>query len=513
MTSSAQAPRPVRPVAIIGGGTAGWIAAAALSKLMGRTLDIRLIESESIGTVGVGEATIPQIRRLNGVLGLDEAEFIRETKGTFKLGIEFNNWGHLGESYLHTFGDAGINLQSVPFHHYYLRHAQNKAQGAESASLWDYSLHHRAAYAHKFAPVPRVGQTSMTGLAYAYHFDAGAYARYLRKLSEAMGVTRTEGLVTDVTLDAESGHVASVTLESGETVIADLFIDCTGFRALLIGKALGVDWQDWAHWLPMNRAVTVGCDRTEPLLPYTKATAHAAGWQWRIPLQHRTGNGHVFCADFISEDDATQTLLDNLDAKPAGEPRLLKFATGRRERLWHKNVVSLGLASGFLEPLESTSIHLIQSNISRLIELFPDTSFAEATIDEYNRVVCKEYDLIRDFLILHYARTDRDDTEFWRSRRAMDLPDSLTHKMALFEADAHLFRDADDLFRESSWVQVMLGQGMRPKSYHRRADALSDAQLSQFMGDMQQLIKQTVDPLPSHADFVTQLINRAKTAA
>ncbi len=509
MTTASEPTRAIETIAIIGGGTAGWIAAAALAKYLGQTLDIRLIESESIGTVGVGEATIPQILRLNTVLGIDEAEFIRETKATFKLGIEFNNWGHQGESYLHTFGDAGLNLQSLHFHHYLLRHAKDHPD----ASLWDYSLHHRAAYAHKFGHVPRVGKTAMSGLHYAYHFDAGAYARYLRKLSEAMGVRRTEGLVTDVNLDAESGHVASVTLDSGETLSADLFIDCTGFRGLLIGKTLGVDWQDWSHWLPMNRAVTVGCERTEPLLPYTKATAHEAGWQWRIPLQHRTGNGHVFCSDFVSEDAATQTLLDNLDAKPTGEPRLLKFTTGRREKLWHKNVVSLGLASGFLEPLESTSIHLIQSNVSRLIELFPDTSFADATVDEYNRVVCKEYDLIRDFLILHYARTDRDDTEFWRSRKAMSLPDSLTHKMALFEADAHLFRDADDLFRESSWVQVMLGQGLRPKSYHRRADSLSDAQLARFMSDMQRLIAQTIDPLPNHAEYVEQMTRRKSSAA
>ena len=492
---------PVQKVVIVGGGTAGWIAASALSTLMGRTLDIRLVESESIGTVGVGEATIPQIRRLNGVLGIDEAEFIRATKGTFKLGIEFNNWGRLGESYLHTFGDAGINLQSVPFHHYWLRHARTH----QGSSLWDYSLHHRAAYAHKFAPVERVGKTSMTGLAYAYHFDAGAYARFLRRLSEARGVTRTEGIVSDVSLHAETGHVEAVTLETGERITGDLFIDCTGFRALLIGQALGVDWQDWSEWLPMDRAVTVGCERTEPLLPYTRATAHGAGWQWRIPLQHRTGNGHVFASGFMGEEEATQTLLGNLDGSPQGDPRLLRFRTGRRERLWHKNVVSLGLASGFLEPLESTSIHLIQSNVSRLIELFPDTRFADSTVAEYNRVVTKEYDLIRDFLILHYARTDRDDTEFWRSRKAMQLPDSLTHKMELFAADAHLFRDADDLFRESSWVQVMLGQGMRPESHHRRADAITDEQLARFMGDVQALIRQTVEPLPSHSEFIAKI--------
>jgi len=490
--------KPIQSVVIVGGGTAGWIAAAAIAKLMGRSIHIRLIESDAIGTVGVGEATIPQIRRLNGILGIDERDFVRATKGSFKLGIEFNNWGRIGDRYLHTFGDAGINLQGQHFHHYWRRYSDRYPD----ANLWDYSLHHRAAYAHKFGHVERVGKTSMTGLAYAYHFDATAYALYLRKLSEPRGVTRTEGKVVDVTLTPETGQVASVTLESGNVVTGDLFIDCTGFRGLLIGGALDVPWQDWSHWLPADRAVTVPCERTDPLRPYTKATAHGAGWQWRIPLQHRTGNGHVFSSNFMSEDEATQTLLDNLDAPASADPRTLKFKTGRREHLWHKNVVSLGLASGFLEPLESTSIHIIQSNVSRLIELFPDMGFSDANIAEYNRVVTKEYDLIRDFLILHYCRTDRDDTPFWRHCANMNIPDSLTHKMALFRSTGHLFRDPDDLFRESSWVQVMLGQGLRPESWHRHIDQISDTQLDQFMSDVKAIIAKTVDPLPSHADFI-----------
>ena len=459
-----QSQKPVQSVVIVGGGTAGWITAAALSKVMGRVIDIRLIESDAIGTVGVGEATIPQIRRLNGILGIDEREFVAATQGSFKLGIEFNNWGHLGESYLHTFGDAGINLQGTLFHHYWLRYASTQS----GSSLWDYSLHQRAAYDHKFGQVDRVGQTSMTGLAYAYHFDAGLYARFLRRLSEGLGVTRTEGKVVEVNQDGHNGHITSVTLESGEVVSGDLFIDCTGFRALLIGQTLGVDYQDWSEWLPMDRAVTVATERTDPLLPYTKATAHVAGWQWRIPLQHRTGNGHVYCSEFISDEAAQKTLTDNLDAPMIGEPRTLRFKTGRREHLWHKNVVSLGLSSGFLEPLESTSIHIIQSNVSRLIEFFPNAGFSKANITEYNRIVAKEYDLIRDFLILHYARTDRDDTPFWRRCREMNLPDSLLHKMDLFRSSGHLFHEPDDLFRESSWVQVMLGQGIRPEGWHRQ---------------------------------------------
>lgn len=489
---------PVQSVVIVGGGTAGWIAAAALAKTLGKAVNIRLIESDAIGTVGVGEATIPQLRRLNAILGIDEHEFVRATKGSFKLGIEFNNWGHLGERYLHTFGDAGINLQGIPFHHYWRKYAAK----VEGANLWDYSLHQRAAYAHKFGQVERVGRTSMTGLAYAYHFDATAYALFLRQLSEPRGVVRTEGKVVDVTLDSETGHVSSVILESGEIIASDLFIDCTGFRGLLIGGALDVPWQDWSHWLPVDRAVTVPCERTDPLLPYTKATAHGAGWQWRIPLQHRTGNGHVYVSDFMSDDEAMQILLDNLDAPTTAEPRLLRFKTGRRERLWHRNVVSLGLASGFLEPLESTSIHIIQSNISRLIELFPDTGFSAANIAEYNRVVTKEYDLIRDFLILHYARTDRDDTPFWRHCANMEIPDSLRHKIDLFRTTGHLFRDPEDLFRESSWVQVMLGQGIMPEGWHRHTDQLSDEQLAQFMADVQAIIAKTVDPLPNHAGFI-----------
>lgn len=488
----------IERIVIVGGGTAGWIAAASMARLIGPSVKITLIESEAIGTVGVGEATIPQIRRLNGVLGLDENEFVRETRGTFKLGIEFNNWGHVGERYLHTFGDAGINLASLHFHHYWLR---SQAEGQE-ASLWDYSLHHKAAYSNKFGRLDRVGNTSMTGLAYAFHFDAGLYARYLRRHAEGDGVTRVEGKVVDVDLDAEAGHIKHVTLESGEAVEGDLFIDCSGFRGLLIGQALGVGYQDWSKWLPCDGAVAVGCESTQPLLPYTKATAHDAGWQWRIPLQHRTGNGHVFCEQFTSEDRVTETLLENLDGAPMGDPKRLRFTTGRREKFWHKNCVSLGLASGFLEPLESTSIHLIQSNVSKLIELFPDKSFDAANEREYNRQVSHEYELIRDFLILHYHRTDREDSEFWRYCKHMSVPDSLTEKMQLFSSNGLLYKDAEDLFRESSWVQVMVGQGLIPKSFHAMANRISSDQLRTFLGDVQKLIDRATNDLPQHQDFI-----------
>ena len=488
----------IQNIVIVGGGTAGWIAAAAMSRLLGPGIKIKLIESDAIGTVGVGEATIPQIRRLNGVLGLDENEFVRETHGTFKLGIEFNNWGHVGESYLHTFGDAGINLASLHFHQYWLR---SRAEG-QTAGLWDYSLHHKAAYAHKFGRLDRVGNTSMTGLAYAFHFDAGLYARYLRKHAEANGVTRIEGRVVDVALAAETGFIESVSLERGETIAGDLFIDCSGFRGLLIGQSLGVQYQDWSKWLPCNGAVAVGCARTAPLLPYTKATAHDAGWQWRIPLQHRTGNGHVFCDAFTTEDRASETLLANLDGAPAGDPKRLKFTTGRREKFWHKNCVSLGLSSGFLEPLESTSIHLIQSNVSKLIELFPDRSFDPSNETEYNRQVSHEYELIRDFLILHYHRTDREDSEFWRYCKNMQVPESLNEKMNLFSGNGLLYKDPEDLFRESSWVQVMIGQGLMPKSFHAMANRISSDQLNGFLSDVQKLIERAIADLPNHQDFI-----------
>ena len=485
-------------VVIVGGGTAGWISAAALSRLLPSSITITLIESDAIGTVGVGEATIPQIRRLNGLLGLNEDDFVRATNGTFKLGIEFRNWGRIGDCYLHTFGDPGINLANLHFHHYWLRaRAEGRAGG-----FWDYSLHERVARSCKFGRMERVGNTSMTGLAYAFHFDASLYAAYLRQRAEAAGVIRIEGRITDVVLEGESGHISHVTLESGQNVSGDLFIDCSGFRGLLIEGALGVGYEDWSHWLPCNRAVAVGCERTGPLLPYTRATAHDAGWQWRIPLQHRTGNGHVFCDGFTSEDAAVETLLKGLDGAPLGEPKLLRFTTGRRRAFWEKNCVSIGLSSGFLEPLESTSIHFIQSNISRLIELFPTRAFEPANRKEYNRQVSREYALVRDFLILHYHLTEREDSEFWHYCRHMEVPDTLKAKMELFAGSARLFKEPDDLFRESSWVQVMLGQGLIPQRYHPMADRISNEQLSRFLSDVRTIIDKAEANLPTHEAFV-----------
>lgn len=495
----------LKKLVIVGGGTAGWIAAAALAKFAGRVVDIELIESDAIGTVGVGEATIPQILRLTGMLGLDEAAMMKATGATFKLGIEFNNWGHKGESYLHTFGHSGINFNHLDFQHYWLRALkENTLDNSETSGFWDYSIHHKAAYSHKFAHLNQLGKSGVSGLAYAYHFDAGRFALFLREYAEQQGVKRTEGLITDVNLHPETGYVESLNLDSGKTIDGDFFIDCSGFRGLIIGQALGVKYQDWSKWLPANRAVAVASKREGPLLPYTKATAHDAGWQWRIPLQHRTGNGHVFCDSFISPEDAEKTLLDNLDSTPISDPKHLRFTTGRREEFWHKNCLAIGLSGGFMEPLESTSIHLIQANISKLIELFPHGGFSPALIQEYNRQTQKEFDLIRDFLVLHYHRTDREDTEFWRYCKNMEVPDTLKAKMALFEQGGIAYKEFEDLFGESSWVQVMLGQGLMPEWYHPRADALSGEQLSEFLSNIDRIISRATSQMPSHGEYVSR---------
>lgn len=490
--------RSVNKLVIVGGGTAGWITAAAFARLLGRTITIELVESDAIGTVGVGEATIPQIIRLNTILGLDEFDFLKRTHGTFKLGIEFVDWGRIGSSYLHTFGDAGMSLASVPFHQYWKR----AADSGHDKDLWHYSLHRLAAGQARFGKLDRVGNTSMTGLAYAYHFDASLYAAYLRAYSEGLGVTRNEGIVQSVTRDGESGDIRSISLDSGAVVEGDFFIDCTGFRALLIGGELGVGYNDWSKWLPCNSAQAVPSERLETIVPYTRATAKSAGWQWRIPLQHRTGNGHVYCSDFISDEEAGDVLLEGLDTKPLADPRPIRFTTGRREVFWSHNCASIGLSSGFLEPLESTSIHLIQSHVSRLIQLFPATGDAAKERAEYNRRCAAEFEQIRDFLILHYHQTEREDSEFWRYCKNMRVPDSLTHKQELFASSGRIGRDVDDLFREASWVQVMLGQGVVPHNHDPMANGMDDQQLTEFLGNVRTLIERAVHSLPTHEQFL-----------
>ncbi len=488
----------VQSVVIVGGGTAGWMAAAALAKFLGRSLSITLVESEQIGIVGVGEATIPQIKILNQNLEIEEREFVAKTQGSFKLGIEFVNWRKLGHSYLHNFGRIGLDLNRTHFHHYWLR---SRAHGSE-LNLWDYCVNTQAVNDLRFAPLDTLGQTPLSGIVYAYHFDAALYGQFLRHYAEHRGVTRVEGKIVDVLRHGESGDVRAVRLESGDEIDGDFFIDCSGFRGLVIEQALETGYEDWTHWLRSDRAVAAPCSNAGAFRPYTQSIAHGAGWQWRIPLQHRTGNGHVFSSAYMSEDEATAILLDNLEGELLADPRVIRFVTGRRRSFWNRNCVALGLASGFLEPLESTSIHLIQSGISRLIPLFPNRGDPSANRAEYNRQMALEFEKIRDFLILHYHLNERDDTPYWIDLREMDIPDTLQRKMALFRESGTLYHEQEDLFTTSSWLQVMLGQGLIPQSYHPMADGLDEQKLHQFLGDIRRIVTQAAQRLPRHDEFV-----------
>ncbi|AAK24259.1 tryptophan halogenase family protein [Caulobacter vibrioides] len=494
------AQQPIKALTIVGGGTAGWISAALLSRTLGPSVAITVVESDEIGIVGVGEATIPAIRLLNSLLGLDENDFLAATHGTIKLGIDFVDWHTVGQSYLHAFGPIGRPLGMAPFHHYWLR----RRQAGHDESLWDYSLNARAAKAGRFDRIPQVGGGYLEGLAYAFHFDAALYAQYLRRYSEAQGVTRVEGRIVGVDQDAESGFVTSLTLQDGRKVGGEFFIDCSGFRGLLIEEALKSGYEDWRAWLPMDSAIAVPCASVTPLTPYTRATAREAGWQWRIPLQHRTGNGHVFCSDYIDAARATDVLMANLDGAPLAEPRQLRFTTGRRKQFWNRNVVAMGLASGFMEPLESTSIHLVQSALNRLLALFPDRGFNPIEIAEYNRQTALEYEYIRDFLVLHYKATTREDTPFWRAVRQMDMPDSLKARIALFSQSGRLFNQDDDLFKEASWIQVLIGQGVIPQAFHPLTGVVTDAQLDEYLANLRQIMSRAIDALPAHGDFIAK---------
>jgi len=489
----------VRKIVIVGGGTAGWMAAAALIKALGsHAYDITLIESEDIGTVGVGEATIPPILEYNYFLGLDEDEFIRETNAPFKLGIQFQDWRHLGHSYFHPFGLFGTEIDGFSFPHYYFRH-YHKA-GLSAVDIGKYNAETEAALLGRFGRVRR--EPGKPPVNYAFQFDAALYARYLRKYAEKRGVVRQEGKIVTVNQHPETGFITSVQMEKGRVIEGDLFIDCSGFRGLLIEQTLKTGYTDWSHWLPMNRAVAVPCERAGELLPYTRATAREAGWQWRIPLQHRTGNGYVFCDAFISEDEACETLLSRLDGKALADPKVLRFVTGRRNLAWNKNVVALGLASGFLEPLESTSIHLVQSGLFRFLALFPRHGFNPHIVNEYNREVELSYNNIKDFIIAHYKVTERDDTPFWRHVRQMAIPESLQNRLDVFRASCQtLWRDSE-LFREVSWVAILTGQGLVPEDYHPAADAMDDDDLRLHLGRWRSAVLDRVKGLPTHEDFI-----------
>ncbi|VVT21417.1 Tryptophan 7-halogenase [Sphingomonas sp. EC-HK361] len=492
--------RRVRRITIVGGGTAGWMTAAMLSQLL-KGFDIRLIESDQIGTIGVGEATIPAIRNYAAIAGIDQAEMLRASQATFKLGIEFVDWKAKGNSYIHGFGKIGQDLMWLHPHHIWLKLA---AEGR--AKHFDhYALNTLAARRNRFAfPDPRNPGSPMAGIDYAYHFDASLFAKFLRAQSEARGVTRIEGRIVEVARHGEDGHVTHVVLDDGRQIEGDLFIDCSGMRGLLIGEAMGVGYESWSEWLLCDRAQAVPCESVSPLTPYTRSTARDAGWQWRIPLQHRIGNGHVYASALTRDEAAAEVLLANLDSKPLADPRPVAFAPGKRHRAWEKNVVAIGLSGGFLEPLESTSIHLIQTGILRLIALFPASGIEAVDVAEYNRQTDFEYRDVRDFIIAHYKVTDREDTPFWRHVKHMAVPDSLAERLELFRTSGRFFMHRQaELFREESWVQVLIGQG-HPMRYDPVIDTLPPQQISDFLKDIEEVIDDTANRMPDHAAFVAR---------
>jgi tryptophan halogenase len=491
----------LKSIVIVGGGSAGWMAAAALSSLLDPgNINITLIESDKIGTIGVGEATIPDMINFNAMLGINEAEFLKTTHGTFKLGIEFIDWGQKGQSYIHPFGQHGVDMQGLDFHQYWLH---SKASG-EAARLQDYSLCAAAAQKHKFIRPDPNPRSVLSHIRYAYHIDATLYARYLRDYAQARGVTRIEGKVEDVKLDSESGDIAQLVMENAETVSGDFFFDCTGFRALLTGKTLGTPFTDWRHWLPCDSAQTVASERQGPLLPYTKATAKTAGWQWRIPTQHRTGNGHIYSSQYMNDQEAIEDLMDGLDSPALGDPRKIKFRTGCRQALWTKNCIALGLSAGFLEPLESTSLYLIQMGISRFISLFPAAKTSPIVQAEYNKQMLREFEQVRDFIILHYKATQRDDSEFWNYCRHMSIPDSLSAKLDLFKAAGRIFRYDDELFTKPSWVAVCIGQNLYPDAVDPIVASLPAEKVNHSLASMRGAMAQAVEKMPTHEAFLSR---------
>jgi tryptophan 7-halogenase len=491
---------------IVGGGTAGWMTAAAFARFLPSNYQIALVESEDIGTVGVGEATIPQIHLFNAALDLDEAEFLRETKGSFKLGIEFEGWLEPGQSYMHAFGSVGRPQGLLPFQHYWVR---GRDLGI-AKPLLHYSLNELAARTMRMQRGRRTAQSSE--MPYAYHFDAGLYAAYLRRYAEARGVLRHEGKVKAVSR-ADNGDIASVTLDDAREIKGDFFIDCSGFRGLLIEQELQTGYEDWSHWLPCNRAMAVPCAAAGDFTPYTRSTARTAGWQWRIPLQHRIGNGYVYCSDHISDDHATATLLANLDGEALAEPKPLRFVTGKRRKMWNRNCLAIGLSSGFMEPLESTSIHLIQSAISHFLAVLPRGPVDPAIITEFNRQADFEYERIRDFLILHYKANHRVGEPLWDYCRTMPVPDTLTAKIEQFRAAAFIHREHEELFTEVAWFQVMVGQGIEPTGWNPLADVLSSRDLEGFLKATEGACVAEAREMPLHVDFLTQFCGKKQKAA
>jgi len=500
--------RLIRRIAIVGGGSAGWMAAAALANALQGNCRIELIESEEIGTVGVGEATLPPIKGFNRMLGIDENAFLAATQGTFKLGIDFHHWSRLGQRYFHPFGEIGVAFDSVPFHQYWLR---ERARG-DATPLQDYAFAWAAARLGRFERPSSDARYVQSKFDYAYHFDASLYARYLRGYAEQRGVVRTEGKVVDVVLRPEDGFIQSLTLAGGAVVEADLFIDCSGFRGVLIEGALQTGYESWTQWLPCDRAVAVPSEHAEEPVPYTRATAREAGWQWRIPLQHRMGNGMVYCSRHISDDAAAGQLLANLEGKPLGDPRLLRFVTGRRRQFWNRNCVALGLAAGFMEPIESTSIHLVQSSLLRLLALFPDRDFDPLVAREFNRLTSAEYERIRDFLILHYHATQRDDAPLWRETGRMAIPDTLQYKIDQFRSSGRTVAKSLELFQNPNWLAVLVGQEIMPARHDPLADMRTQVDAGKYLADLRQVIEQAAQAMPTHAEYLRRHCAAAPTA-
>lgn len=489
----------IRNLVIVGGGTAGWMAAAALSNWLPKgSTEIALVESDEIGTVGVGEATIPPLLMFNQMLGLNEDEFVAATQGTFKLGIEFVDWGAIGERYFHPFGSHGADINGVHFHQLYLRESKRRPL----ADIREWSMSAMAAELGRFARPDASARLPLSQLVYAFHFDAGLYARFLRRYAEDKGVNRVEGKIVDVAQDGESGFVQSVTMADGRIIPGELFIDCSGFRGLLIEGTLRTGYEEWTRWLPCDRAAAVPCALPGPPDPFTRSTARNAGWQWRIPLQHRMGNGLVYSSAHLEREEAEALLLANLEAEPLASPRHLSFVAGRRKLAWNANVVSLGLSTGFIEPLESTSIHLVQSGISKLLALFPDRRFNPAERDEYNRQVQEVFEDVRDFIILHYKATRREDSEFWNYCRTMDVPDKLASKLELWRSKGRLFRDGQELFGPASWVAVLLGQGVIPEEQDPLVSNIDPDMTADVIDKMRLSYRLMAEQMPPHAEFI-----------
>jgi tryptophan halogenase len=487
MSSSA-----IKNVVIAGGGTAGWMAAAAFGKLLGKVLNITIVESDLIPTVGVGEATIPTLHIFHDLLKIKESDVMKATNATFKLGISFENWKQTNHDYIHSFGYLGQGCWAAGFQHFWLK---GKQQGIVT-EIGDYCPEHVASRRGKFAVVPNQDRN------YALHLDAGLYANFLRNMAEEHGVKRVEGMINQVNLNNDNGFIESITLADGQVIEGDLFIDCTGFKGMLIEEALHTGYEDWSHWLPCDSAIAVQTKLAKKTVPYTRSIAHSAGWQWQIPLQNRMGNGIVFCSKHISDEEAKATLLNNIDGDLVNEPRVIRFRTGTRRKHWNKNCVAVGLSSGFIEPLESTSIHLIQQSVIRLLQNLPSKAMEQATQDDFNKKMRFEIDNIRDFIVLHYHVTERTDTPFWRYCKNMDIPETLQKRIDLFLDSGNAYKTDQELFGETSWIQVMMGQGLNPKRYHTIVDMMSDIELHQFLDNIKMTIERRVNSLPEHNEFI-----------